>query len=129
MVESTHFFIMLLLHRESGDFSILMKDIESTHFPTSLYGPIVDYVVRSYSNNVTIVVLMPTHYYYLANHQQIHFLYMSHVMHSQMLATIHGLDLGIVIILLLGIYFVSCCHVCIKAAKVLALNIFNFIIK
>ncbi len=103
--------------------------VESTHFPTSIYGPIVGYVVPSCSNNVTMVLLMPTLYYYLANHKQIHFLYMSHVMHSQRLATIHGLDLGIVIILLLGIYFVSCCQVCIKVAKVLALNIFSFIIK
>jgi hypothetical protein len=103
--------------------------VESTHFPTSIYGPIVGYVVPLCSNNVTMVLLMPTLYYYLANHKQSHFLYMSHVMHSQRLTTIHGLDLGIVTILLLGIHFVSCCQVCIKVAKVLALNIFSFIIK
>lgn len=50
------------------------------------------------------------------------------ITHHSWLATIHGLDLGNSHCFLLGIYFVSC-HVCIKVAKVLALNIFNFIIK
>jgi hypothetical protein len=100
--------------------------VESTHFPTSIYGPIVGYVVPSCSNNVTMVLLMRTLYYYLANHKQIHFLYVSHVMHSQRLATIHGLDLGIAIIISLGIYFVSLLSSLHQSGKSLSIEHFQF---